>query len=261
MPDIFPETAERLQQWISRPEVLGVILVGSKSTPYSDYHSDDDLEVILTIDAHARLSAAECSEVLYAPEGERRPIIYDALYESLAELQHKANSPRDLEHWPYERAHVLFDRDGSVGAGVAAARVMTPEFRRERLLHATVDASIAARRAAKTLDRGAEAASRLIVARGAKALSRILFALEHRWVPLDHWLEPELQTLEDPTGAGPLLIAALTSGRSEPIKEALDGLEDRLAAEGVPRPEGRLALFLELIHPSRAAGRLIHGLY
>ena len=261
MPDIFPETAERLKQWTSRPEVLGVILVGSKSAAHSDYLSDDDLEVILTDEAHARLSAAECSEVLYAPEGDQRPIIYDALYESLADLQQKASSPRDLEHWPYERALVLFDRDGRVGQRVAAARVMPAEFRRARLLHSTIDASIAARRAAKTLDRGAEAASRLIVARGAKALSRILFALEHRWVPLDHWLEPELQTLEDPTGAGPLLIAALMSGRSEPLKEALDGLEDRLSAEGVPRPDARLALFLELIHHSRAAERLIHGLY
>jgi hypothetical protein len=260
MADIFPETAERLKEWISRPEVLGVILVGSKSADHADYFSDDDLEVILTDESHARLSSAECSEVLYAPEGDLRPIIYDAYYESLADLQHKASSPRDLDHWPYERARLLFDRDGKVGERVAAARIMTDEFRRERLLHATIDTGVAARRAAKTLDRGAEAASRLIVARGAKALSRILFALEWRWVPLDHWLQSELQTLEDPSGAGPLLIDALRSGRAEPIKEALDRLEDRLSAEGVPRPDERLALFLELIHPSRAAERMTHGL-
>jgi hypothetical protein len=261
MPEIFPETAERLKEWASRSAVLGVILVGSKSADYADHLSDDDLEVILTDEAHGRLSPAECSEVLYAPEGDPRRIIYDSYYESLADLVHKADSPRDLDHWPYERARVVFDRDSKVSAAVAAARAMTTEFRRARLLHATVDAWVAGRRAEKTFNRGAEAAARLIIARGAKALSRILFALEWRWIPLDHWLEAELQTLEDTTGAVPLLIDALTSGSAASLKEAVDGLEDRLYAEAVPRPDERIALFLELIHPSRAAERMTHGLY
>src|SRR5688572_2659555 len=154
MPELFPETAERLKEWASRSEVLGVILVGSKSADHADHLSDDDLEVILTDEAHARHSPAECSEVLYAPEGDPRRIIYDTHYESLADLTHKADSPRDLDHWPYERARVLFDRHGKVSAGVTAARAMTTEFRRARLLHATVDARIAERRAEKTLGRG-----------------------------------------------------------------------------------------------------------
>ena len=261
MPELFAETSERLKEWASRPEVLGVILVGSKSADYADHLSDDDLEVILTDEAHARLSPAQCSEVLYAPEGDPRRIIYDTYYESLSDLTHKAGSPRDMEHWPYERARVLFDRDGRVSAAVTAARVMTTEFRRERLLHAAVDAWIAGRRAEKCVDRGAEAAARLIIARGAKALSRILFALEWRWVPLDHWLEAELKTLDDATGAGRLLIDAVKSGATQPLKEAVDTLEERLYVEGIPRPDERIALFLELIHPSRAAERMIHGLY
>jgi hypothetical protein len=261
MAEIFPETAERLKEWVSRPDVLGVILVGSKSADHADHLSDDDLEVILTDEAHARLTPVECSEALYAPEGDPRRIIYDTHYESLAALAGKASSPRDMEHWPYERARVLFDRDGKVSAAVAAARVMTAEFRRKRLLHAAVDAWIAGRRAEKTLGRGAVAAAHLIIARGAKALSRILFALEWRWVPLDHWLEAELKTLDDKAGAGPLLIDSVKRGAAEPLKQAVDALEESLFAEGVPRPDQRIALFLELIHPSREAERMVHGLY
>ncbi|HJQ68540.1 MAG TPA: hypothetical protein VKA70_06195 [Blastocatellia bacterium] len=261
MAELFPETAERVKELALRPEVLGVIVVGSKSAGHADHLSDDDMEVILTEEAHALLSPAQCSEVLYAPEGDVRRIIYDAYYEPLSALAHKANSPRDLEHWPYERARVLFDRDGRVSEAVAAARVMTPEFRRARLLHATVDAWVAGRRAEKTFGRGAEAAAHLVIARGAKALSRILFALEWRWVPLDHWLEPELKTLDDAEGAGRLLVDALKGGAAQPLKEAVDALEDRLFAEGVPRPDERIALFLELIHPSREAERMVHGLY
>jgi hypothetical protein len=128
-----------------------------------------------------------------------------------------------------------------------------------RLQHATIDAWIAPHRARKTARRKFEAASNLLVARGAKALARVLFALEWRWVPMDHWLEPELKTLDDPAQAGARLVEALRSGQPDPLIEALNALEDRLFAEGVARAAGRRDLFMELIHPSRAAERAIHG--
>jgi hypothetical protein len=98
------------------------------------------------------------------------------------------------------------------------------------------------------------------VARGAKALARALFALEWRWTPFDHWLERELVTLDDPLRIGPRIVAALRERRSAPLLEALTSLEDRLAEEGVARPAGRRALFLELIHSSRAEERARHAL-
>jgi hypothetical protein len=140
--EIYPETRARLEQWKANPEVLGVLLVGSKSAGYADDLSDDDLEVILTGEAHAGLRPAECSEVLYEGEASERRIIYDAYYEPIAELEQKAASPRDLDHWPYEHARVLFDREGRVGRAVEAAGRMSTEFRQKRLLHGTVDAAL-----------------------------------------------------------------------------------------------------------------------
>lgn len=261
MDQIFPATAKRLEEWKAQPEVLGVVLVGSKSRGHDDGLSDDDLEVLLTDEAFAQLALAECGEVLIEGEGAARRIIFDTQYTTLTDLILKAGSSHDLHHWPYERARVLWDRDGRVQAAVEQAGRMDPEFRRLRLLHATIDAWVAPRRAAKTMRRGAEGAGRLIIARGAKALLRVLFALEGRWVPLDHWVEAELRTLNDPTGAGPLVIDALVRGDPAPLEAALNGLEERLAAEDVPRPAGRLALFYELLHPERATERSIHGLY
>ena len=92
-------------------------------------------------------------------------------------------------------------------------------------------------------------------------LKPLIFALEWRWVPLDHWWEAELRTLDDPDRVGPLLVEALVESRPEPLQMALARLEDRLYSEGVPRPSGRRDLFLELIHPSRAEERAIHGLH
>src|SRR5436309_603011 len=78
-------------------------------------------------------------------------------------------------------------------------------------------ARVEARRATKARERGFGAAVALLVDRGARALSRVLFALEGRWTPLDHWLERELATLEDPSGAARHLLAALRDRGPEAV--------------------------------------------
>ena len=257
---IFPLTAARLEEWKSRADVAGVLLVGSKSRGFGDALSDDDLEVILENEAHTHLTPTECIEYLFVGEGVEKRLVYDAQYVSLGELEAKTRSARDLDHWPYEAARVLFDRDGRVASAVASAALMDEGFRRARLLHGTIDAGIGVKRALKTGRRGMEGGARMLLARGAKALARVLFALERRWVPLDHWLEPELKTLKEGEDAAGGLLEALRSGDPATLGDALKSLEDRLHAEGVPRPDGRPELFFELIHPSRAKEREVHGL-
>src|SRR3954447_3571012 len=112
MQDIFPETAARVSEWAAQEGVLGVVLVGSKSHEHGDDLSDDDLEVLLTDEAFAEIAPADCSDVLIKGEGSERRLIYDAQYTTLSDLQRKANSPFDLDRWPYEKAQVLFDRNG-----------------------------------------------------------------------------------------------------------------------------------------------------
>jgi hypothetical protein len=256
---IFPATAARLAQWKEQPEVLGVLLVGSKSRGNDDDLSDDDLEVLLTDEAFALIQPKDCGEFHFEGEKERARLIYDAQYTSFTDLKRKRSSTHELDRWPYERARVLFDRQGAVAPIVAEVGSMNAGFRHMRLLYSTINTWIAAARAAKTYRRGFDAAGRLIVARGAKSLSRIIFALEWRWVPLDHWLEKELQSLKDEAQVGPLLVASLKSGNPALLQEALDTLEDRLAFEGVPRPAERHDLFYDLIHPTRAEDAAIHG--
>lgn len=261
MQEIFPATAARVEEWKARPDVLGIVLVGSKSHEYCDDLSDDDLEVLLTDEAFTKIRPEDCLELFHEGEGEDQKTIFDAQYTTLSDLERKGSSPFDLDRWPYERARVLFDRDGRTAAAVKNAGQMDPEFRRLRLLHAAIDTGINVGRAPKTLKRGAEAATRILIANGARGLARLLFALESRWVPLFHWLEAELKTLEDPTGGGPKLLDALMTGSSEPLREALTDLEDRLYEAGVPRRKDRLPLFLQLVHTSKIEERAIHALY
>jgi hypothetical protein len=260
MQDIFELTSRRLEKWKDQPDVLGVLLVGSKSRGYGDGLSDDDLEVVLTDEACAKIAPTDCHDLVFEGEGEGRRLIWDAQYLALGALQAKSSSHIDLDHWPYESVGILFDRDGRVSQAAEAAARMSPEFRRKRLQHGTIDAAFPPFRAKKTFKRGWDAAGRALVARGAKALCRVLFALEWRWVPLDHWLEKELASLEDPTQAGPEILRALRDMDPDPLIEALRGLEARYTEE-IPRRESWNDVFLELIHPSRFEERSRHGLH
>jgi hypothetical protein len=255
-----PETLERIERWRGDPDVLAVLQVGSRTRGFDDDRSDDDLEVVLTETAAARIPPERCLEHLVTGEGPTRRIVYDAQLAGPQEYVRKLDSPFDLDHWPYERAVVHFDRDGRVGAWARRLGEMSPEFRAARLRHAAIDAWIAPRRAAKTSARGAVSAARLLVVTGVRAITRVLFALEWRWAPLDHWWERDLATLSDPQGAREPLLEAMRTLDAKPLETALGRLDSALAAEGVPTGgEARIALFLTLVHASNAAERARHA--
>ncbi|HYM81975.1 MAG TPA: DUF4037 domain-containing protein [Candidatus Limnocylindria bacterium] len=258
VPELFPATLERVQRWRLDPDVVGVLLVGSKSRGYGDGLSDDDLEVLLRPEAFHRLAPEACIEVAESDTPGR--LAYDAQYLPDGDLERKAGSTFDHDHWPYQRAVVLHDPEGRVRPAVAAAGAMDESFRRTRLQHAMIDGWVASRRAEKTVKRRAEGAVRLLLSRAARALIRIAFGLESRWVPLEHWLERELATLPDPEGTGSAALQVLAKPDPRIAIAALERLEPRLLAAGLPGgPAGRRQLFFEIVHPARAAERAIHA--
>lgn len=262
MPDaaLNPETMARLAEWQADDHVLGALLVGSKASGYADARSDDDLEVVLAAETYARLAPPACHEYRMVEDASPQ-LRYDALFVSLAGLQQKAESPLDIDHWPYASARILFDRTGDVGERVRQAAAMPEPFQRVRILHAAVDLWVATNRAAKTTARGFPAAGRMTVVRGAKALTRILFALERRWVPPDHWLEAELPTLRDPHGAVPCLRAAIAEFDPDALAAGLERLEPALVPFGFPLARAeRNGVLLGIVHESRTAERAIHAL-
>ncbi|MDB5098133.1 MAG: hypothetical protein JWM80_2554 [Cyanobacteria bacterium RYN_339] len=252
----YPETLERVAAWRADPEVEAIVWIGSRSRGLAGDDADDDLEVYLAPAAFALVDPLDSFVMEPAPGSDPPRLIYDAQLTTLAQLQAKAASSSDPDHWTYERAQVLFDRTGVVTEAAKQAAVMAPAFRRARIQHGTLDALIAVNRIKKSQRRGNEASTRMLVARAVKALSRVVFALEGRWVPLDHWLEPELRTLG---GEAPLLLEGLLGSCYQPLQEALERLTPRLADEGFPATD-RARFGAELRHPARAAERAIHGL-
>lgn len=256
-----PESLQRIERWTQDPAVIGVVQVGSRTRGHGDASSDDDLEVVLTETAFAKLAPADCHDALIVGEGPARRIVYDAQLLALPQYEAQVGSAADLHHWPYERAVVHHDPTGRVAAAVRELAVMPEQFRRARLMHGGIDAMTALARAAKTGPRGWPAAAALVTARAARALTRVVFALERRWAPLDHWWEAELRTLADPAGVTPLLVAGVSALDPAPLREAFEKLGPALVAEGFPPDrDGRVGLFLTLVHASNAAERSRHGI-
>jgi hypothetical protein len=97
---------------------------------------------------------------------------------------------------------------------------MDPEFRELRIRHGLLDVILAADRARTCEARGQVVESRLILGRGTRALSRVLFALEWRWVPLDQWLTFGLSTLQDQANCTRLVVDVLEELSWRPLLEA-----------------------------------------
>lgn len=259
--DLHPRTRARLAEWAADPEVVGVAWIGSRSRGYGDAMSDDDLEVLLVPEAHARIRPGDEFEMLPDPDADPPRLIYDAWCTTLAAIRAKAASTADVDHWPYEAAVVLFDRDGALAAAVAANAAMPEAFRQARVRHGAIDAIAASIRARKGAKRAMPYATRMLLARGAKALTRVLFALEGRWTPLDHWLEPELASLADAHGVVPLLRAAILDADPAALDAACAGLRPALTPYGFPPPGASLGAFhAQLLGPGRAAERAVHAL-
>ena len=254
-----PATQDRLNAWINDPSVKAVVLVGSRSRKFDIDTSDDDLLIVLTDSAFEARSASECTEALKAgSQG-----VYDATYTSVSAMAEMARSPRDVDHEHFERAITLFDRCNDVRPLISRLADMPESFRRLRLLHGILDTWGAARRARKAARRGIPyTAISLVLAYGAQALARVLFALEWRWVPIAHWIVEETRTLRDPTGAAQNLLEALDSPlHSGPLETALRKIEPQLVSVGLTLPIDYASLAANLFHPRQAVERRVHGIW
>ena len=256
MHDISPTTrmfVTRMREQAEELGVVSVVLVGSKSRGFGDHRSDDDVEVFLTDAMYLRRAPSACVEQHFAGE----KLMCDVRYLPLEHVQWKRASLLDTDHWPYERAQVLLDHDGIMRKTVEVLGCMGSTFRKKRIIYSTVSTTIAIGKACKALQRGCEAAGRMTVARGAKALSRILFALEWRWVPPDHWLEQDAKTLSDPARAVPVLMEALKTGDPLVLRKALEQLEETFPSD-VPGREARASHYVEIVHAGQVGERALH---
>jgi hypothetical protein len=231
------------------------VLLGSKSRGYADLLSDDDVEVFVSDEAYVQQPPHLCVEQIYDQD---QRLQSDIRYTTLALALAKIISPSDADHWPYEHAQIL-SGSNRVRQVVESLGQMDEDFRRKRVCYAATSLTIALGKTGKALQRGYEISAMLSLVRATKACSRVLFALERRWCPPDHWLEKEILTLKDAAQTGPLLLQAIKERCPEPLREALLRLEKTFPDE-IPGRGQRASLYSTIMHPAAWQDRSIHML-
>ncbi|MBC7169818.1 hypothetical protein H5T54_02625 [Candidatus Bipolaricaulota bacterium] len=232
---------ELAERYVGRPGVVGIYLVGSASRPFRDRISDYDVEVALD-DAAYEGTPLEERHVFAIEEGPPRRVDHEFYLRPWGELVGLEQSPRDLDHYPFQHAAILHDPEHRLADLFRRLAVLPPAVRETRLRVHYLETVFALGRAAKCLDRGNDLAARLVLGEGAVALTRLLAVACGSWAPTRHWAGEELRLLGVPEGTLTAigdLLAAPSADRITAVRDALHGWLD---AQGVAFHRDRMGL-------------------
>src|SRR5688572_18630021 len=124
--------AELIEPYTREPWVRGIYLVGSASRPFRDQISDYDFEVAVDDDAFARASDDE-RHVFSIEPGPPPRVDYEFLLRPWSELEGLVASNRDVDHYPFEHARVLYDPEGALAPLLARIAALPDAVRETRL--------------------------------------------------------------------------------------------------------------------------------
>ena len=257
---LFPATIELIAALTRADGVNAVMVRGSASFHLADNKSDDDVVVVVVPRPGVPFELRPRRLVLTVPGGPGTRVVCDTTVQSVASLQRLRQSTSDTDRWPFEQARIIHARDRRAASAVAQLASMNAAFRSLRIRHGLLDVVLAANRARTCEARGQVVESRLILSRGARALSRVLFALEWRWVPLDQWLTFGLSTLHDRADCSQLVADVLQELSWRPLLEAERRLRPVLQELLPSQVWDRPSLWSVLREPGAREQRYTHGL-
>jgi hypothetical protein len=176
---------------VAEPDMLGLLLSGSRGAGMDDAESDYDLEWVLTDAAYDR--RVERGEQLHPSRDPDRPLL-DMSFTCPRELSRIA-AEAGWQLPAYATARILYDKTGAL-TQILQAMATVPEQRARADALGWFDAYINAfYRSLKAWRRGNELGGRFQAAESAMHLVRVLFALERRWPPYHDRLPRQLDTL------------------------------------------------------------------
>ena len=124
--------AQLIEPYTREPWVRGIYLVGSASRPFRDRISDYDFEIAVDDDHYARASDDERHAFSIDP-GPPPRVDYEFLLRPWSELEGLVASTRDVDHYPFQHARVLFDPDGALAPLLARIAALPDDVRDVRL--------------------------------------------------------------------------------------------------------------------------------
>ncbi len=238
---------------IGQPYVQAILLVGSRSRGYHDSKSDFDLEAIVDDQFYETLAMLNRSTLVWEGEPYKSRLVGDIYTLSRTQMEAKLESVVDVDHWPYEKTGVWYDRDGEIAPLIAALGIFPEAIWEERVNVHHVDFWYHVGRAKKTAQRASLLNRGLVITRAIHAYIKFIFVLNRRWPPLIHWAEQAIQktTLPlRPTNDIELLTQALNTLELAPLEALAAQLPALLDEAGLTLHQDRLTQFFMLLGPT-----------
>lgn len=204
----------------------GIVLVGSASRGQNDRHSDYDLQLIADDEVFRLLKTEELVETRELPSCRA-----EIQKTSVADFLALKRSPRDCDHWPYQSARILYDRDGLVAREIELIRAMPREVMSSRLRLHLFEFYFYANRMRALEERGDRLNLLLVCGQIAQTATALALVSRGKWPPLLHWSAQELRG-ERKEALALAVEKMLRSPGTPPVEELKLALLEDLCADG-----------------------------
>lgn len=252
-----PRTRAWLEAQASRPDTLGILLVGSRANGWGSPDADYDAFVYVAPDRY-RDTPVKDTLVWLEAEGEvPARIVGDFSIFAPEHLDLHERSPLDIDHWPYHDAVVLLDRTGTLEARRRRIAAFPEEGWKERAIDKYLIVAASYSYAVKSDLAGLGAQRQLNVFRAVLAGVSLWFTLQRRWAPPYKWLTPEIERLEIRPDTRGILEGALLNPSIDTLTHMRDHLKREMSYAGIAEMASRdtlLEAFAATFRPDRAAG-------
>jgi hypothetical protein len=226
------ERARQLaEKYVGARGVLGVYLVGSASRPFRDATSDYDIEVAVADEAYDAIPVSE-RHVFVIDPGPPRRVDHEFYLRPWSELESLATSTRDLDHYPFGHAAILFDPEGRLASLFARLASLSDEIRETRTRVHYLGFLFGASRAFKCLDRGDTLNTRLVVDEAIQSLVKFLFVSRGLWPSMKHWSKQELRAAGAPDDIVLAAEAELVTPTADGLRALIARVNDEMDALG-----------------------------
>lgn len=219
------EFDKQLEKYYSEDNVFGVILVGSSSHYYKDSNSDYDIEIIVNNEYYKQIK----NKKLIIRDHETK---LEVLFLSYFNFESKINSGLDINHWPYVKGRILYDKNGSISDAIKKISRMGNDLS-HRIKLTYFEFIMLNSKIRRILDTGEELNLRLTSSQLAIVASKMFFLIQKQWPPIIYWTAQNFQYLVDEEQAFKYLLLQVFNDPSIiNIEKLQNGIEMQLQRFG-----------------------------
>lgn len=248
-----PAVRAALQDWLERPETLGMFLCGSRVLGWADPEGDYDALIVVTPESF-RSIPPEQTLIRHFAEGEApRRMIGDFALLTEAMLEESLRSPLDIDHWPYVDAVLLADRTGKLEEKRRELAAFPEEGWRERAIHRYLTLAIAVHYATADEARGFAPDRQMNLFRAGLAGIHLWFTLQRRWAPPLKWWTREVERLSIRPDTRAVLEAAVLNPTIDTATHLREHLKTDMRHAGLAEVDDIVSAFARTFLPERRA--------